>query len=141
MLCTSFFGSPVRPSNASISSARFVGLLSSRKAIVCSIVGSVPMANAGQVFESVSAAFGPRIKRIPDGETGERGDWITWLEPIFARHPAFESLTPIEQAAHLATRSGLAPERIAEALAFRSSPDPGKFASDVAVLEKLRRSL
>jgi hypothetical protein len=58
-----------------------------------------------------------------------------------ARHPAFESLTPAEQAAHLATRSGLAPERIAEALAFRSSPDPGKFAGNVAVLEKLRRSL
>jgi hypothetical protein len=53
------------------------------------LVGSVPMANAGQVFESVSAAFGPRIKRIPDGETGERGDWITWLEPVFAGNPAF----------------------------------------------------
>ena len=58
-----------------------------------------------------------------------------------ARHPAFESLTPAEQAAHLATRSGLAPERIAEALAFQGSPDPGRFAGDVAVLEKLRRSL
>jgi hypothetical protein len=26
---------------------------------------------------------------FPDGETGERADWITWLEPIFAEHPAF----------------------------------------------------
>ena len=41
------------------------------------LVGSVPMANAGEVFENVSAALGPRIKRLPDGETGERGDWIT----------------------------------------------------------------
>ena len=48
------------------------------------LVGSVPMANAEQVFEAVSAALGRRIKRIPDGETGERGDWITWLEPVFA---------------------------------------------------------
>jgi hypothetical protein len=53
------------------------------------LVGSVPMANAREVFESVSAALGARIKRLPDGETGERGDWITWLEPVFAQHPAF----------------------------------------------------
>ena len=39
---------------------------------------------------TVSAALGPYLKRIPDGETGERLDWITWLEPLFAQHPAFE---------------------------------------------------
>lgn len=54
------------------------------------LVGSVPLANAQEVFETVSAALGPRIKRLPDGETGERGDWITWLEPVFAEHPGFE---------------------------------------------------
>jgi hypothetical protein len=53
------------------------------------LVGSVPMANAEEVLASVSAALGSRIKRIPDGETGERGDWITWLEPVFANNPAF----------------------------------------------------
>ena len=54
------------------------------------LVGSVPMASAEQVFVAVSAALGPRIKRIPDGETGRRSDWITWLEPVFADNPAFE---------------------------------------------------
>jgi hypothetical protein len=54
------------------------------------LVGSVPMADAQKVFENVSAALGTRIKRIPDGETGERSDWITWLEPIFAENPAFQ---------------------------------------------------
>jgi hypothetical protein len=54
------------------------------------LVGSVPMQNAEQVFASIGAAFGPRIKRIPDGETGDRSDWITWLEPAFADNPAFE---------------------------------------------------
>jgi hypothetical protein len=53
------------------------------------LVGSVPMADAADVFETVSAVLGPRIKRLPDGETGERGDWITWLEPVFANHPSF----------------------------------------------------
>jgi methionine synthase II (cobalamin-independent) len=54
------------------------------------LVGSVPMADAAQVFATVSAALGTRLKRIPDGETGERSDWITWLEPVFAGNPALE---------------------------------------------------
>jgi hypothetical protein len=53
------------------------------------LVGSVPMANAEDVFAMVSAALGTRVKRLPDGETGERSDWITWLEPVFADNPAF----------------------------------------------------
>jgi hypothetical protein len=54
------------------------------------LVGSVPLASAEQVFLTISAAFGSRIKRIPDGETGDRGDWITWLEPAFSRNEAFQ---------------------------------------------------
>jgi hypothetical protein len=48
------------------------------------------MAGPREVFETVSAALGPRLKRIPDGETGERLNWITWLEPVFADNPALE---------------------------------------------------
>jgi len=54
------------------------------------LVGSVPLPDACSVFSTVSAALGPHLKTIPDGETGERLDWITWLEPVFSRHPAFE---------------------------------------------------
>jgi len=54
------------------------------------LVGSVPMRDARDVFETVSAALGDHLLRIPDGETGKRLDWITWLEPLFADHPAFE---------------------------------------------------
>ena len=54
------------------------------------LVGSVPLANAHDVFAAVSRALGPRLRRIPDGETGERSDWIAHLEPIFAEHPALE---------------------------------------------------
>ncbi len=54
------------------------------------LVGSVPLANAEQVFSTVSAALGGKLKRIPDGETGARSDWITWLEPLFAGNPALE---------------------------------------------------
>jgi hypothetical protein len=54
------------------------------------LVGSVPLSSAQEVFETVSAALGHRVKRLPDGETGKRGDWITWLEPAFAEHPALQ---------------------------------------------------
>src|ERR1041384_2664032 len=54
------------------------------------LVGSVPGDSAAEVFEKVSAALGPHLKRIPDGETGERADWIIWLEPIFANSSALE---------------------------------------------------
>jgi hypothetical protein len=54
------------------------------------LVGSVPGADAAEVFERVSAALGPRLRRIPDGETGERQDWIVWLEKVFADSPALE---------------------------------------------------
>src|SRR6476620_1972081 len=54
------------------------------------LVGSVPLHNAREVFATVSGVLGSRLKRIPDGETGERSDWITWLEPVFADNPALE---------------------------------------------------
>jgi hypothetical protein len=54
------------------------------------LVGSVPLRNAREVFATVSGVLGSRLKRIPDGETGERSDWITWLEPAFSGNPALE---------------------------------------------------
>jgi hypothetical protein len=54
------------------------------------LVGSVPLRDAREVFTTVSGVLGRRLKRIPDGETGERSDWITWLEPAFAGNPALE---------------------------------------------------
>jgi hypothetical protein len=54
------------------------------------LVGSVPMANSEQVFTEVAKALGPHLKRLPDGETGERLNWVGHLEAVFANHPAFE---------------------------------------------------
>jgi methionine synthase II (cobalamin-independent) len=69
------------------------------------LVGSVPMADAREVFETVSAALGPGLLRIPDGETGERLDWITWLEPLFASHPAMEPGTKFRLHSGVAERT------------------------------------
>ena len=54
------------------------------------IVGTVPLQSAAEVFTTLSNALGPSLRWIPDGETGERKDWLPWMEPLFAQNPAFE---------------------------------------------------
>jgi hypothetical protein len=54
------------------------------------LVGSVPLANAAQVFETVAGALGPKLKRLPDGETGERLNWVGHLEKVFEQNDALE---------------------------------------------------
>lgn len=54
------------------------------------LVGSVPLADAEAVFTTVAAALGSSIKRIPDGETGERLSWVGWLGSVFATVPQLE---------------------------------------------------
>jgi hypothetical protein len=54
------------------------------------IVGSVPLADAEQVFTTLAAVLGTSLKRIPDGETGERLSWVGWLGSVFAALPQLE---------------------------------------------------
>ena len=58
------------------------------------LVGSVPLASAEVVFETVAAALGDRVRRIPDGETGPRSDWIVWQLPVFTSRPELEIVPP-----------------------------------------------
>jgi hypothetical protein len=54
------------------------------------LVGSVPLGGAEEVFRRVAAVLGDRLRRIPDGETGPRSDWIGWQYPVFSSQPQFE---------------------------------------------------
>ena len=54
------------------------------------LVGSVPLPDAETVFRTVSAALGPHLRRITDGETGRRGRWIWFQREMLAEHPAME---------------------------------------------------
>ena len=40
------------------------------------LVGSVPLDDAEQVFRTVAGVLAGQVKRLPDGETGERSNWI-----------------------------------------------------------------
>jgi methionine synthase II (cobalamin-independent) len=55
------------------------------------LVGSVNLPSAANVFEGVARLAGPTAKRIPDGETGERSNWITWQVATMARTPFWQA--------------------------------------------------
>ena len=54
------------------------------------LVGSVPLRNAKEVFQTMAQELGTLVDRLPDGETGERSRWMGWLDHIFAENPQFE---------------------------------------------------
>src|SRR5262249_12886892 len=58
------------------------------------LVGSVPLASAEVVFGTVAGEIGDRLRRIPDGETGPRSDWIVWQLPVFTSQPQLEVVPP-----------------------------------------------
>ena len=58
------------------------------------LVGSVPLASPEAVFRAVAAEIGDRVRRIPDGETGPRSDWIVWQLPVFTAQPQLEVVPP-----------------------------------------------
>jgi hypothetical protein len=56
------------------------------------LVGSVPLADADEVFRTASEVLGDRLERIPDGETGDRFEWIHFQMPILAATPGIASI-------------------------------------------------
>jgi hypothetical protein len=53
-------------------------------------VGSIPLPDNETVFRNLSAAAGPHLTRLPDGETGIRKSWIKFLQDVLAENPAIE---------------------------------------------------
>ena len=51
------------------------------------LVGSVPLADATSVFTAACTHLETLVSRIPDGETGERTNWIGWQLPKLANAP------------------------------------------------------
>lgn len=87
------------------------------------LVGSVPFNNTEEVFHHVCQAVGPKLKYLPDGETGERLDWITWLEPIFAASAALEpsgKMFRVHPGASPHTRYTLKPGRRVQDVTFEN---------------------
>lgn len=50
-------------------------------------VGSVCLPDTETVFRELAVAFPKQLKRIPDGETGKRGNFVLWQRSIFMKYP------------------------------------------------------
>lgn len=55
------------------------------------LVGSVPLADSESVFREAATRLGSRLRRIPDGETGIRTNWIQWQWPLLAQVAQLET--------------------------------------------------
>ncbi len=58
------------------------------------LVGSVPLGDAEDVFRAAISILGGHLRRIPDGETGERTNWIGWQARFIGSNPHFEMMPP-----------------------------------------------
>ncbi len=50
----------------------------------------MPLPDTETVFRTVAGQLGNQLKRIPDGETGERWRWIFWQRDMLMNHPDME---------------------------------------------------
>lgn len=90
------------------------------------LVGSVALPDAETVFRRVAAELGQHLKRMPDGETGERGRWIWWQREMLLRHPDME-LDPVAAKLRIRQWDGKL-IRETELIRFKSGVDPSKVA-------------
>ena len=54
------------------------------------LVGSIPLADAAAVFDAIAETVGNLVAYVPDGETGERANWIGWQFKHFSGQDALE---------------------------------------------------
>ena len=77
------------------------------------LVGSAPVSDAEEMFRTSMRHLGDHIRRLPDGEVGERDTWIAWQNPrlracpqirrgetpgVYVRAPYLELIDGVERA-------------------------------------------
>ena len=54
------------------------------------LVGSIPFDTCNEVFSEIASNLAGYVRRIPDGETGERSNWVGWQVPKLLANPNLE---------------------------------------------------
>ena len=54
------------------------------------LVGSLPLENENEAFAVVGPALGTHLKRLPDGETGDRNEWVQFQLNVLGQREEFE---------------------------------------------------
>ena len=102
------------------------------------MVGSIPLDDPEAVFRTVSGALGPHLERLPDGETGRRKRWISFVYDLLRDHPDLEIDTgvPVYQ---FTQWDGQVVFEI-EQLRFRDGVDPSAVRFDTGYADDAIRS-
>ncbi|MCS5687409.1 MAG: hypothetical protein NZ659_01350, partial [Acidimicrobiales bacterium] len=58
------------------------------------LVGSAPVGDPDQLFQLVNRHLSDHLRRVPDGEVGERDTWIRWQYARLAQCPQLVAQTP-----------------------------------------------
>ena len=87
------------------------------------LVGSVPLADTETVFRTVCAELRPHLRRIPDGETGERRWWTDFQRDMLHHHQDMEVDPELDVDSLNDAERVLAGER--RYLRLKPSSDPG----------------
>jgi SAM-dependent methyltransferase len=103
------------------------------------LVGSVPLASPEAVFRAVADEIGDRLRRIPDGETGPRSDWIVWQLPVFTTQRQLEVVPPGPDSWRPLPRVRLADGARAESVTFGALGYADAALSSYRVFARLKR--
>jgi SAM-dependent methyltransferase len=103
------------------------------------LVGSVPLASAETVFRTIAEEIGDRVRRIPDGETGPRSDWIVWQLPVFTTSRHLEVVPPAPDGWRPLPRVRLAEGARPESVAFGALGYADAALSSYRVFARLKR--
>src|SRR5499426_2815863 len=103
------------------------------------LVGCVPLANAEAVFRAVAGEIGDRLRRLPDGETGPRSDWIVWQLPVFTSQPQLEIVPPGPSSWRPLPRVRLADGARAESVIFEALGYADAAIASYRVFARLKR--
>lgn len=102
------------------------------------LVGSVPLADAESVFRLASSRLDGLLERIPDGETGERYNWVMWQLPKLEAHPDLDVVAPPNRDYGPTMRVCLRPGADAAAVAFADLGYATAAKQSWAVFSRLR---
>ncbi|HLJ80558.1 MAG TPA: hypothetical protein VKT52_03655 [Ktedonobacterales bacterium] len=105
------------------------------------LVGSVPLRDAEEVFATTTSLLDGRLRRIPDGETGVRSNWIRWQIEFLARSPQVEMLPPDAMAYAPGPSAQLRPGVSSDEITFESLGYADAARASYAVFSRLKREM
>jgi len=100
------------------------------------LVGSVPLADSAAAFQAAAQTLGCSARRLHDGETGRRSNWIAWQRAVFGAVTALIESDSRERNYQLFPPFTLRPAEVASDVRF----GPLGFASEAIKSWKIFRT-